>query len=84
MQLPLTIEDAHILQSILRAYLPGLRREAARTSLASRDLRHELYARQDLCERLIEDVETRLRESRIDSTPLEPSRGLSSPFGVGV
>src|SRR6266508_36530 len=57
MQLALNDADAQALQAILRDYLPGLRREAARTSLASRELRHELYMRQDLCERLVADLE---------------------------
>ncbi|MFO0847236.1 MAG: hypothetical protein U0871_01570 [Gemmataceae bacterium] len=53
MQLDLTDQDARTLLGILTDYLPDLRREAAGTDLAARELRHELAAREDLCERLL-------------------------------
>ena len=57
MQITLSDEDARILRKVLEEILPGLRREAAATDLGSRDLRHELFKRQELCERLLVDLE---------------------------
>ena len=51
MRLELTEEETTTLRSLLRNYLPDLRREVAGTD--ARDLRHELVMRQDLCERLL-------------------------------
>lgn len=51
MRLELTEEETATLRSLLRNYLPDLRREVAGTD--ARDLRHELVKRQDLCERLL-------------------------------
>jgi hypothetical protein len=48
MQLMLTDDDARTLRAVLEEWLPDLRREAAGTELASRDLRRELQKRQDL------------------------------------
>ena len=56
MQLTLTDDDARTLRAVLEEWLPDLRREAAGTELASRDLRRELHKRQDLCERLLADL----------------------------
>ena len=58
MQLMLTDDDARTLRAVLEEWLPDLRREAAGTELASRDLRRELQKRQDLCERLLADLAT--------------------------
>jgi hypothetical protein len=57
MQLTLSDDDARTLRNLLQEHLPELRREAARTELASRDLRHELHKRLALCERLLADLE---------------------------
>jgi hypothetical protein len=57
MQLTLSDSDARMLRDMLQAYLPDLHREAARTSLASRDLRHELTRREELVERLLQELE---------------------------
>ena len=51
MRLELTEKETATLRSLLRNYLPDLRREVAGTD--ARDLRHELVMRQDLCERLL-------------------------------
>ena len=51
MRLELTEKETTTLRSLLRNYLPDLRREVAGTD--ARDLRHELVERQDLCERLL-------------------------------
>jgi hypothetical protein len=56
MQLTLTDSEARTLRDILETYLPGLRREAAGTDLASRELRHELAVRETLGERLLEEL----------------------------
>ena len=56
MQLTLSDDDARTLRAVLEEWLPDLRREAAGTELASRDLRRELHRRQDLCERLLVDL----------------------------
>jgi hypothetical protein len=47
-------EDATMLRDLLADYLPSLRREAARTE--QHDLRHLMFQRQDLVERLIEQL----------------------------
>ncbi len=57
MQLTLTDDQARTLRDILHDYLPDLRREAAGTDIASRELRHELVRREDLCERLLAELE---------------------------
>jgi hypothetical protein len=55
MQLSLNEEEARTLRELLHDYLPELRMEVARTD--ARDFRHELIKRQDLCERLLDDLE---------------------------
>ena len=50
-ELTLTEEEAGTLRELLQNYLPDLRREVARTD--AHDFRHQLVARQELCERLI-------------------------------
>ena len=57
MQLTLSDEDATTLRNVLSDLLPGLRREAAHTDLPARELRHELIKRQELCERLISELD---------------------------
>ena len=57
MQMTLSDDDARTLRAVLEEWLPNLRRETARTDLASRDLRHELHKRQDLCERLLVELD---------------------------
>jgi hypothetical protein len=57
MELTLSDDDARTLRAVLDEWLPNLRRETARTDLASRDLRHELHKRQDLCERLLVELD---------------------------
>ena len=55
MRLELTDEETVTLRSMLHDYLPDLRREVAATD--ARDMRHELIKRQDLCERLLQQLE---------------------------
>ena len=55
LQLDLTDDEAHTLRALLHDYLPELRREVARTD--ARDFRHEMVKRQDLCERLLAQLE---------------------------
>ena len=57
MQLTLTDEEARTLRRVLQHYLPDLRREFSRTDIASRELRHELVLREELCERLLAALE---------------------------
>ncbi|MGH7534048.1 MAG: hypothetical protein ACREMG_00535 [Gemmatimonadales bacterium] len=57
MQLVLADEETAILRDLLAAYLPQLKREVARTE--RHDLRHVLVQRQDLAERLLEQLDTR-------------------------
>ena len=57
MQLTLSDTEARMLRAILHDYLPDLRREAAGTELGARELRHELTLREDLCERLLAELE---------------------------
>jgi hypothetical protein len=54
MELHLSDDDAVLLRELLADYLPGLRREVARTD--KRDFRHLLVQRQNLVERLIEQL----------------------------
>lgn len=55
LRLELTEDEAHTLRVLFRDYLPDLRREVARTE--DHDFRHELIKRQDLCERLLGQLE---------------------------
>jgi hypothetical protein len=55
MQLTLSSEEAVLLRDLLADYLPALRREAARTE--QHDLRHLMIQRQDLVERLMDELE---------------------------
>lgn len=54
MRLDLTESESEILRDLLLAYLPELEREVARTERHS--LRHALVQRQDLAERLLEQL----------------------------
>ena len=56
MQLALTEQETEILRDLLDAYLPELKREVARTEQHS--LRHALVQRQELAERLLEQLGT--------------------------
>jgi hypothetical protein len=56
MQLVLTESDTEVLRDLLLAYLPELRREVARTERHT--LRHILVQRQELVERLLEQLGT--------------------------
>jgi hypothetical protein len=55
MQLTLSPDEAVILRDLLADYLPALRREAARTE--QHDLRHLMVQREDLVERIVEELE---------------------------
>jgi hypothetical protein len=54
MQLVLSDEEAAVRRDLLASHLPDLRREVARTE--RHDLRHLLVLRQELAERLIEEL----------------------------
>jgi hypothetical protein len=54
MQLALTEPETEILRDLLLAYLPELEREVARTERLT--LRHVLVQRQELAERLLEQL----------------------------
>jgi hypothetical protein len=56
MQLALTEPEAGILRDLFLAYLPELKREVARTERPT--LRHSLVQRQELVERLLEQLGT--------------------------
>jgi hypothetical protein len=56
MQLALTDSGAEILRDLFLAYLPELEREVARTDRHA--LRHALVQRQELVERLLEQLGT--------------------------
>jgi hypothetical protein len=58
MQLLLSDEEAVLLRGLLSDYLPELRREVARTE--QRELRHLMAQRQDLVERIIEQLDARV------------------------
>jgi hypothetical protein len=54
MQLILSQDETTILRDLLADYLPALRREVARTE--KHDLRHLMVQRQDLVERLLDQL----------------------------
>ncbi len=56
MRIELDERDVGTLAATLRAYLPDLRREVSRTD--DKTVRHQLAERQDLCERLLAQVES--------------------------
>jgi hypothetical protein len=56
MQVALNEQEADILRDLLLAYLPELQREVARTERHT--LRHALVQRQELVERLLEQLGT--------------------------
>jgi hypothetical protein len=55
MQLTLSDDDTILLRDLLADYLPALRREVARTE--RHDLRHLMVQRQELVERVLEQLE---------------------------
>jgi hypothetical protein len=55
MKLDLTDEEAHTLRELLHDFLPALRMEVARTD--AREMRHLLLTRQELCERLLTELD---------------------------
>jgi hypothetical protein len=57
MQLALSEQETEILRDLFEAYLPELRREVARTQ--RQPLRHVLVQRQELVERLLEQLVAR-------------------------
>ena len=59
MQLNLTDRDTELLRGLLQDYLPDLRREVARTE--ERTFRHEMVERQDMVERLIDQLAVEAR-----------------------
>jgi hypothetical protein len=54
MQLLLSDDESILLRDLLADYLPSLKREVARTE--QHDLRHLMVQRQDLVERLLEQL----------------------------
>jgi hypothetical protein len=54
MQLILSDDDTALLRDLLADYLPALRREVARTE--RHELRHIMVQRQDLVERVLEQL----------------------------
>jgi hypothetical protein len=59
MQLNLTEHEVALLHGLLRDYLPALQREVARTE--AHELRHMLVERQELVERLLEELHVTVR-----------------------
>ena len=55
MQLNLTEDDVHTLRELLHDYLPELQFEVARTD--AHDMRRLLLRRQELCERLLSQLD---------------------------
>ena len=61
MQLTLSPDEVVVLRDLLADYLPALRREVARTE--EHDLRHLMVQRQELVERLVEELERQTAEA---------------------
>jgi hypothetical protein len=61
MQLTLSPDEVVVLRDLLADYLPALRREVARTE--QHDLRHLMVQRQELVERLVEELEQQTAEA---------------------
>ena len=59
MQLILSDDDAGVLRDLLADYLPALKREVARTE--QHELRHLMVRRQELVERVLEQIGERTR-----------------------
>ena len=59
MQLNLNDRDTELLRGVLQDYLPDLRREVARTE--ERTFRHEMVERQDMVERLLNQLSAEAR-----------------------
>lgn len=55
MNIALTEEEARTLRQFLHDHLPEIRREVARTD--AREMRHALSKRQELCERILSELE---------------------------
>jgi hypothetical protein len=55
MQLNMSSDEAILLRDLLADYLPALRREVARTE--QHELRHLMVQRQELVERLVDELE---------------------------
>ena len=55
MQITLTEAEIHTFRDLLHDYLPALKLEVARTE--SHEFRHLLVARQELCERLLRELQ---------------------------
>jgi len=66
MHVDLTAEEAAMLKGLLTDCIPDLKREIARTE--HHGFRHELVQREELCERLIERLESDQR--RTPSAPV--------------
>jgi hypothetical protein len=58
MQLILSDDDTAVLRDLLADYLPALRREVARTE--RHELRHVMVQRQELVERVLEQLGERI------------------------
>jgi len=54
-QIRLTAAEVHTLRDLFHDYLPELKLEVARTE--SHEFRHLIMARQDLCERLLRELQ---------------------------
>jgi hypothetical protein len=67
MQLTLTNEEARTLRELLHDHLPEIRRELAGTDIASRELKHALAQRQELCERLVAELTGAEGMAEVDS-----------------
>jgi hypothetical protein len=68
MHLTLSDHDARTLRDLLHDHLPDLRREAAGTDLAARELRHELARREELCEWLLAELDRRVNRGAVGTT----------------
>jgi hypothetical protein len=75
LQINLTEAEIHTFRDLLHDYLPELKLEVARTE--SHEFRHLLVARQELCERLLRELQrTDASATQLSGASRVPDKGV--------